>query len=333
MAAAAKVAEMPHVPVLLDAVRAAVAPLAGRHVIDGTFGAGGYTRAFLEDGAKVVIAIDRDPSVFTAADWAADDPRVVLCEGEFGDLADLARSAGQPQVDAVVLDVGVSSMQLDQAGRGFSFLRDGPLDMRMSQAGPSAADLVNGLDESVLADLIFGYGEDRASRRIARAIVRARSDGAITGTLQLADVVSGALPRPKPGQIHPATRTFQALRIAVNDELGQLVAVLAAAEEVLSEGGVLAVVTFHSLEDRIVKRFLQAASATVGGGSRHAAPRAVPPARFGRPAKAVAADPSEMAVNPRARSARLRSAVRTAAPPVAPDAHALGLPRIAGFAP
>ena len=331
-AAAERTSPAPHVPVLLDAVCEAIAPIAGKVIVDGTFGAGGYTRAFIDAGAKAVIAIDRDPTALAAArDWAADEPRLTLCEGDFGHIEDIVHGAGHQSVDAVVLDIGVSSMQLDQAARGFSFLRDGPLDMRMSGEGETAADLVNGLDERVLADLIYGYGEDRASRRIAKAIVVARADEPITRTLRLAEVVAGVLPRQKPGQAHPATRTFQALRIAVNDELGQLVDALAGAEALLAPGGVLAVVTFHSLEDRIVKRYFQVASATGGGGSRHGPERRMPPARFERPARAVTPGADELAANPRARSARLRAAVRTNAPALVPDAKALGLPVIAGL--
>lgn len=329
MAAAAERFAASHVPVLLGPVCAALTPIAGRVIVDGTFGAGGYSRAFLEEDAATIIAIDRDPTALSAAaGWAARETRLHLVEGAFADLAEIVRDAGYTSVDAVVLDIGVSSMQLDQAGRGFSFLRDGPLDMRMSGAGPSAADLVNRLEADTLADVIYGYGEDRAARRIARAIVAERAGGPITRTVQLAGIIAGVLPRPRPGQVHPATRTFQALRIAVNDELGQLVSALAAAEEVLAPGGVLAVVTFHSLEDRIVKRFLQTASATSESGSRHAPARTLPPPRFERPAKAVAAAAREVENNPRARSARLRWAVRTDRPALAPDARALGLPVI-----
>ena len=328
MAPAAQISGADHVPVLLGPVCDALTPLADRVVIDGTFGAGGYSRAFLAAGARV-LAIDRDPTALAAAaEWAGDEPQLSLHRGEFADLAEIARDAGFETVDAVVLDIGVSSMQLDQAMRGFSFMRDGPLDMRMSDEGTSAADLVNDLDEGVLADLIHALGEDRAARRIAKAIVNARRNQEITRTLELADIVSSVLPRPRPGQMHPATRTFQALRIAVNDELGQLVAALTGAEEILAPGGVLAVVSFHSLEDRIVKRFFQAASSSGEGGSRHAPAIQRPPARFERPAKPVAANEAEIAANPRARSARLRWAVRTDAPAVKPDARALGMPRM-----
>lgn len=332
MAAAAEHVAPPHVPVLLGPVCEALAPIGGKTIVDGTFGAGGYSRAFLAQDAAVVVAIDRDPAAIAVAeDWAAAEPRLVLVEGTFADLDEIARDAGFQAVDAVVLDVGVSSMQLDRAARGFSFLRDGPLDMRMSGAGVSAAELVNGLGAETLADLIRGLGEDRAARRIARAIVAARDERPITRTVRLAEIISGVLPRPRPGQVHPATRTFQALRIAVNDELGQLIAALSAAEEILAPGGVLAVVTFHSLEDRIVKRFFQIGSASGEGGSRHAPARALPPARFERPAKPVAASAEEVAHNARARSARLRWAVRTDNPPVKPDPRDLGLPVIHGL--
>ncbi len=323
--------EPPHVPVLLAEVVASLAPLNGATVIDGTFGAGGYARATLAAGAARVLGIDRDPGALAAA-WA--DPRLTLAEGRFGELDRLAAAIApaEARIDAVVLDIGVSSMQLDRAERGFSFMADGPLDMRMSgdaDDGPSAADLVNRADEAVLADILYDFGEDRAARRIARAIVRARAAAPITRTLQLAEIVASVLPRQRPGQIHPATRAFQALRIAVNDELGELARGLAAAERVLAPGGRLAVVTFHSLEDRIVKRYLQAASATVAGGSRHAPARALPPPRFETPAAPVTPGQAEVARNPRARSARLRGAVRTDAPPVALDPRALGLPAAA----
>ncbi len=327
MGAAARMAvEEPHIPVLLDEVLAAVAPLPGATAIDGTFGAGGYSRAILRAGAEHVIGIDRDAQALVMARSAGDDPRLTLIEGRFGELDRLAGS--HAPVDAVVLDIGVSSMQLDQAERGFSFQQDGPLDMRMSGAGsgPSAADLVNRADEATLADILYDLGEDRAARRIARAILRAREAAPITRTAQLAEIVTAVLPRPRPGQVHPATRTFQALRIAVNDELGELARGLAAAERVLAPGGRLAVVTFHSLEDRIVKRYLQAASAITAGGSRHAPARALPPPRFESPAAPVTPGQVELARNPRARSARLRSAIRTDAAPVALDPRALGLP-------
>ncbi len=315
----------PHVPVLIGPLLRAVAPVAGGW-IDGTLGAGGYARALLAAGAGRVIGIDRDPAAIRAArGWGEE--RLTVVEGRFGDLDRLAASAGVDRAAGVVLDIGVSSMQLDRAERGFSFLRDGPLDMRMEQAGPSAADLVNRLSEGALADILHFYGEERAARRIARAIVRTRTEAPVETTLKLAEIVAGALPRPKPGQVHPATRSFQALRIAVNDELGELVRGLQAAERMLGLGGALAVVTFHSLEDRIVKRFFQLRSGTAPGGSRHLPAREQEAPRFALVnRKAVEADAAEVAANPRARSARLRVARRTEAPAGPVDPRALGLP-------
>ncbi|MBV0890702.1 16S rRNA (cytosine(1402)-N(4))-methyltransferase RsmH [Paracoccus sp. Z118] len=313
----------PHVPVLLAPLLRAVAPVSGVWV-DGTFGAGGYARGLLEAGAGRVIGIDRDPSVFEMARGWADEygDRLRMVQGTFSDLDSLAGE----KLDGVVLDLGVSSMQLDQPERGFSFLRDGPLDMRMGQDGPSAADLLNEAEESRIADVLYHYGEERAARRIARAIVAARP---LTRTAELADVVQSCLPRPKPGQSHPATRSFQAIRIWVNDEFGQLVAGLSAAERALKPGGHLAVVSFHSLEDRIVKRFMQTRANAAGGGSRYA-----PEAKQDAPAfklpfrRAIGADEAELAANPRARSAFLRVAIRTDAPGGRVDTAALGLPQL-----
>ena len=316
-------AKDPHVPVLIDPLIRAVAP--GRGIwVDGTFGAGGYTRRLLDAGADRVIGIDRDPSVFDMAQaWAGEyGDRLVFAPGTFSDLD---RLAGGP-VDGVVLDLGVSSMQLDQAERGFSFLRDGPLDMRMGADGPSAADLLNSADESQIADVLYHYGEERASRRIAKAIVAARP---LDTTAQLAEVISSQLPRPKPGQSHPATRSFQAIRIWVNDEFGQLAEGLAAAERALKPGGKLAVVSFHSLEDRVVKRFLQSRSATAGGGSRHAPVSHVDAPTFTMPhRRAIGADDAELAINPRSRSAFLRVGIRTDAPARGLDEGVLALPRL-----
>ena len=313
----------PHIPVLLGPLLRAVAPVEGTWV-DGTFGAGGYARGLLAQGAAQVIGIDRDPSVFAmAAGWAgAYGERLKLVEGTFSDLD---RLAGAP-VDGVVLDLGVSSMQLDQPERGFSFLRDGPLDMRMGADGPSAADLLNSADESQIADVLYHYGEERASRRIAKAIVAARP---LDTTAQLAEVISSQLPRPKPGQSHPAMRSFQAIRIWVNDEFGQLAEGLAAAERTLKPGGKLAVVSFHSLEDRVVKRFLQSRSATAGGGSRHAPVSHVDAPTFTMPhRRAIGADDAELAINPRSRSAFLRVGIRTDAPARGLDEGVLALPRL-----
>lgn len=311
----------PHLPVLLGPLLRAVAPVDGIWV-DGTFGAGGYARGLLAQGADQVIGIDRDPAVFgMAAAWAGEyGDRLRLVQGTFSDLDQLA---GGP-VDGVVLDLGVSSMQLDQSERGFSFMRDGPLDMRMGGDGATAADLLNSAPESVIADVLYLYGEERASRRIARAIVEARP---LTRTGQLSDIVGACLPRPKPGHSHPSTRSFQAIRIWVNDEFGQLVAGLAAAERALRPGGKLAVVSFHSLEDRIVKRFMQARSNSAGGGSRYAPEAAQDAPAFTLPfRRAIGPDESELAVNPRARSALLRVGIRTHAPAGRVDAKALGLP-------
>ncbi|KAJ54325.1 16S rRNA methyltransferase [Actibacterium mucosum KCTC 23349] len=316
----------PHIPVLLRPLLAAVAPVSGRW-LDGTFGAGGYARGLLDAGADLVVGVDRDPAVFDmAAPWAREyGNRLKLVRGTFSEL-DV--HAGAP-LDGVVLDLGVSSMQLDQAERGFSFMKDGPLDMRMSQQGPSAADLVNRAEEAELADILFHYGEERASRRIARAIVKARAVQPFETTSQLVECVEGCLPRPKPGQSHPATRSFQAIRIAVNDELGQLVNGLEAAERALKPGGMLAVVTFHSIEDRIVKRFLTARSGGGGQGSRHAPEiQRAAPAFDLKPRKAIAPDADELAENPRARSSRLRVAQRTDEPAGSVDRTKLGLPAI-----
>jgi 16S rRNA (cytosine1402-N4)-methyltransferase len=322
--------DAPHRPVLLGPLLKAAGPISGVW-LDGTFGAGGYARGLLEAGADVVIGIDRDPLAFEmAVDWAAAyGDRLILVPGTFSDLDRLAAEAGHPSLDGVTLDLGVSSMQLDRAERGFSFLRDGPLDMRMGQEGASAADLVAEAPEALLADIVHFYGEERAARRIARAIVKARAEAPIATTLQLAGIVERCLPRKKPGQSHPATRTFQALRIAVNDELGQLVAALAAAERALKPGGRLAVVTFHSIEDRIVKRYLAERASTGGGGSRHAPAEARRDPGFAlTPKRAIAPDAAEIAANPRARSAKLRVATRTDAPAAEVDLSRLGLPQI-----
>lgn len=321
-------ATAPHVPVLLNPLLQHCAPIRGIWV-DGTFGAGGYARGLLAAGAERVIGIDRDPAVFAlAAGWADEYGGALhLVRGMFSDL-DL--HAGAP-VDGVVLDLGVSSMQLDQPARGFSFLRDGPLDMRMEDAGPTAADLVAECDEARLADILFHYGEERAARRIARAIVRARAEAPIRTTAHLARVVESVLPRPKPGQSHPATRSFQALRIAVNDEFGQLAAGLEAAERALKPGGWLAVVSFHSLEDRVVKRFFQQRGGKTGGGSRFQPRLEAPEPRFTGVSRGLAADAGERDRNPRARSARLRVGRRTEAPAGPADRAALGLPAIVQF--
>ncbi|MGB5868765.1 MAG: 16S rRNA (cytosine(1402)-N(4))-methyltransferase RsmH [Albidovulum sp.] len=320
---AAKTASAPHIPVLLRPLLKAVAPVSGLW-LDGTFGAGGYARGLLGAGADRVIAVDRDPMVFELArPWAADyGDRLTFAPGTFSELDSLAGAL----LDGVALDLGVSSMQIDQADRGFSFMKDGPLDMRMGVDGLSAADLVNTFSEAQLADILYHYGEERASRRIARAIVAARP---LETTLQLAGVIERCLPRAKPGQSHAATRSFQAIRIAVNDEFGQLEQGLAAAERALKPGGQLAVVSFHSLEDRVIKRFFQLRSGNEAQGSRHAPARVETTAAFTLDSRrAIGPDEVELAENPRARSAKLRIGRRTDAPAGQADTSALGLPRI-----
>ena len=316
--------DSPHIPVLLNAFLGAVAPVRGVW-LDGTFGAGSYARALLGAGAEQVIAVDRDPAVFEmATSWVGDfGDRLTLVQGSFGQLDTYGHD-----LDGVVLDLGVSSMQLDQSQRGFSFRRDGPLDMRMSQSGSTAADLINSAPEAELADILYRYGEERASRRIARAIVAERSVCEINSTAQLAAIIEKCLPRPKPGQSHAATRSFQAIRIAVNDEFGELLAGLHAAERALAPGGRLAVVSFHSLEDRIVKRFFQLRASSGGGGSRHAPELAAADPAFRKVSRAISADAAEIAQNPRARSARLRTGVRTKAAAAPVSRAAVGLPEI-----
>lgn len=323
-----------HIPVLLSEVCELVAPAAGELIVDATFGAGGYSRAFLELAECSVIAFDRDPSARAAAEALsrAFPERFQLVSAPF---AELDQHISQP-VDAVVFDIGVSSMQLNDPARGFSFMNPGPLDMRMFAAhgaqpedGPDAARLVNMLNEGDLADLIFRLGEERRARQIARAIVRERGGAPITTTTQLADLVARVYGRPPRDGHHPATRTFQALRIAVNDELMQLAKGLYAAEALLRPGGRLVVVTFHSLEDRIAKRFLALRAGRTPGASRHQ-PELI---EFAQPTfrivnhRPLAPGNEEVARNPRARSAKLRWAIRTEAACTAPeDVEALGLP-------
>ncbi|MEH3157608.1 MAG: 16S rRNA (cytosine(1402)-N(4))-methyltransferase RsmH [Sphingomonas taxi] len=298
--------DAPHIPVLLDEVVAALAPAPGERIVDATFGAGGYTRAILATGARVV-AFDRDPDAIRAGQAAGLDG-LTLVHSDFSAL----ESALDGPVDGVTMDIGVSSMQLDQAERGFSFQADGPLDMRMAQAGPSAADFLNTADEEAIADVLYHYGDEPKSRRVARAIVAARP---LTRTGELAAVVRKALGHRPHDKKDPATRTFQAVRIHVNRELGELADGLAAAERVLKPGGRLAVVTFHSLEDRLVKRFLRDRSGNAPGGSRHLPQAGAGRApSFERVGRAVRAGEAEVARNPRARSATLRTAIRTAAP-------------------
>ena len=308
----------PHIPVLLTEVLAAMAPTDDDIHVDGTFGAGGYSRAILSAARTRVVAIDRDPSASVRGRAMETEfaPRFTFLEGCFGSLDHLLTDASIYKVDGVVLDIGVSSMQIDQAERGFSFSKDGPLDMRMGAQGPTAADLVNEMPEDQLADVIYQFGEERYARRVARSIVEARKTEPFSRTLQLAETVRRAVPRSNDG-IDPATRTFQGLRIAVNDELGELSRGLAAAERMLAPGGRLAVVTFHSLEDRVVKEFLKERGQAPSRPSRHLPDgpnQLFTPTFAGLTKKPVTAQTAEIAANPRARSARLRSAVRTSAP-------------------
>jgi 16S rRNA (cytosine1402-N4)-methyltransferase len=304
--------EPAHTPVLLAEVLEALAPAPGQLIVDGTFGAGGYSRAFLERGAAVV-AFDLDPAARRFASALSGADRFRLVEDRFSAMAD---ELGEGAADGVALDLGVSSMQLDEAERGFSFMRDGPLDMRMGGEGPTAADLVNHAPAEELARIFRLFGEEPQGRRIAAAIDRRRSERPFARTLELAEFVERVLGGRRGAKVHPATRVFQALRIAVNAELEELERGLLAAERVLKAGGRLAVVTFHSLEDRIVKSFLAERSGRTPGVSRHAPPRARGPAPSFELLFNGARGPSdaEIAANPRARSAKLRAATRTAAP-------------------
>ncbi|MDI1346400.1 MAG: 16S rRNA (cytosine(1402)-N(4))-methyltransferase RsmH [Pseudolabrys sp.] len=317
-----------HIPVLGGPALDFLNLRAGGIYIDGTFGAGGYSAAMLAAADCRVIGIDRDQTAIASGfDLVlAAQGRLTLVEDRFSNLDDVARQCGAEQVDGVVLDVGVSSMQLDRPERGFSFRLDGPLDMRMSNDGPSAADVVAAADERDLANIIFLLGEERHSRGVARAIVKARTEAPITTTAALARIV-GSVVRAKPNEIHPATRTFQALRIFVNDELGELGGALAASERILKAGSRLVVVSFHSLEDRIVKSYL-VSRGEARGGSRHLPEVAQLPASFTTLTKRpVVADAQENARNPRARSAKLRAAERTDAPAHDADLSDL-LPRL-----
>ena len=301
-----------HKPVLLDEVICALAVVPGETHVDGTFGAGGYTRALLGAGAGRVIAFDRDPDAIANGRSLVPDARLTLVHDRFSRMAEVLDEMGASPVDGVTLDIGVSSMQLDQAERGFSFSKDGPLDMRMSQSGQSAADFLNGAEEAEIARVIREYGEEPRARTVARAIVKARP---LTRTGELAAVIRKALGHHPGMKTDPATRTFQAIRIHLNAELDELEQGLAAAERSLRPGGRLAVVTFHSLEDRIVKRFLKVRSGAAPAGSRHRPTMAASSApTFRNVGKPVAPGESEVAENPRARSARLRTAVRTDAP-------------------
>jgi 16S rRNA (cytosine1402-N4)-methyltransferase len=304
-----------HIPVLGRQAVEMLSPRDGGIYVDATFGAGGYSRAILDTAGTRIIAIDRDRSAITGGFDLVDrsDGRLTLVEDKFSNLAGICAAQGIDAVDGVVMDVGVSSMQLDEAERGFSFRLGGPLDMRMGHDGPTAADMIARASEADLANIIYIFGEERHSRGVARAIVAARKEAPIATTRALADIVSRVV-RSKSGEIHPATRTFQALRIFVNEELDELHLALSAAERVLKPGGRLAVVSFHSLEDRIVKNFLGERAKT-GGGSRHLPEVAQAAPSFHILTKRpVTPDDGEISVNPRARSAKLRAAERTAAP-------------------
>ena len=306
--------EAGHRPVLVDEVVGALAISQGETHVDGTFGAGGYTRAMLRAGAGRVIAFDQDPDAIANGPSLVPDPRLTLVHERFSRMADALAARDLLPVDGVTLDIGVSSMQLDQAGRGFSFREDGPLDMRMSQEGPSAADFLNSADEAEIARVIRDYGDEPKARGLARAIVAARP---LTRTSELSAICRKVLGWHAGMKTDPATRTFQAIRIHVNAELAELEAGLEAAERALRPGGRLAVVTFHSLEDRIVKQFLRTRSGAAPAGSRHRPlPDAGPAPTFRAVAKPVAPSEAELLVNPRARSARLRSAIRTEAPSI-----------------
>ncbi len=309
-----------HVPVLLDEVLTALAPKAGALYVDATFGAGGYSEAILDAAPCAVLAIDRDPEAVYRAEALAErsGDRFNMVEGRFGDLEPLLAANDITRIDGgVVLDLGVSSQQLDTPDRGFSFQADGPLDMRMDRDGPTAADVVNGAEQGELADILYRYGEERRARRVAAAIVAARENAPLIRTAQLAEVVRGALP-PHRGGSDPATKSFQALRIHVNDELGELRRVLSAAERLLAAGARLVVVSFHSLEDRLVKRFLTRRARPAPQPSRHS-PAAAEQKEAQAPSfallhtRVVTPTAAEVAANPRARSARLRAAERTAA--------------------
>lgn len=319
----APVAGYGHEPVMIDEVLAALEPRPGGRYVDGTFGAGGYTRAILDAADCQVWAIDRDPEAIANAASLVDRyaGRLTVTEGRFGDMARILAEQGIDDVDGVALDLGVSSMQLDDADRGFSFRNDGPLDMRQGKAGLSAADLINDAEENVLADIIYKYGEERQARRIARAIVKARADMPITRTGQLAEIVRSTYRGGKTSKVDPATRTFQAIRIQINEELDELERGLRAAEVLLAPGGRLAIVAFHSLEDRIVKEFLRTRSGDVPAVSRHlpATDAATTPGFRLIRRGAIKPSDAETNRNPRARSARLRIAERTDTLPLQED--------------
>jgi len=322
-----------HIPVMLSEVLHALEPKSGAIIVDGTFGAGGYSKAILEAAECEVIAIDRDPEAVAAGRaLAAKFPgRLKLVAGRFGAMDEIVNRQGIEAVDGVALDLGVSSMQLDEPERGFSFMKEGPLDMRMGKEGPSASDIVNELSAGELAEIIGKLGDEGRSRAIAKAIVARRAEAPIETTKELSDIVARVLGRKRDEAKHPATRTFQALRLYLNDELDELARGLSAAERLLKAGGRLVVVTFHSLEDRIAKRFFASRSTPAPRGSRHlpeTSDAAFAPSFRLLNQHPIEPNQSEIRRNPRARSARLRAAERTAAPAHGPDLAALGVPQI-----
>ena len=324
-----------HIPVMLSEVLHALEPKSGAIIVDGTFGAGGYSKAILEAAECEVFAIDRDPEAVAAGRaLAAKFPgRLKLVAGRFGAMDEIVNRQGIEAVDGVALDLGVSSMQLDEPERGFSFMKEGPLDMRMGKEGPSASDIVNELSAGELAEIIGKLGDEGRSRAIAKAIVARRAEAPIETTKELSDIVARVLGRKRDEAKHPATRTFQALRLYLNDELDELARGLSAAERLLKAGGRLVVVTFHSLEDRIAKRFFASRSTPAPRGSRHlpeTSDAAFAPSFRLLNRHPIEPNQSEIRRNPRARSARLRAAERTAAPAHGPDLAALGVPQI-GF--
>ncbi|MEM9668095.1 MAG: 16S rRNA (cytosine(1402)-N(4))-methyltransferase RsmH [Pseudomonadota bacterium] len=303
-----------HVPVMLDEMLGAIRPAPGETYIDGTFGGGSYSRAILGAADCRVLGIDRDTAAIARGETLASaDPRFAVLKGQFGDLDELAVGAGVDAVDGVVLDIGVSSFHLDEADRGFSFQQNGPLDMRMGDAGPTAADVVNAAGEKDLADIFYRLGEEQKSRRIAKRLVERRASRLFETTLDLAETVDEAVGGRRGAKIHPATKVFQALRMFINDELGELGRALVAAERILKSGGRLVVVTFHSLEDRIVKAFMRTRSGIQSGGSRHApeVTASATPSFELISRRAVSISEAEATRNPRSRSARLRAAKRT----------------------
>ncbi|MCT4656447.1 MAG: 16S rRNA (cytosine(1402)-N(4))-methyltransferase RsmH [Cohaesibacter sp.] len=319
-----------HIPVLLDEVVEALAPQQGQWVLDGTFGFGGYSTAIMQAGANV-LGVDQDPEAAARADSLKEQfgDQLRFEAGRFSQLADIAQAQGLSPLDAVVLDIGVSSMQLDDAHRGFSFMQDGPLDMRMAQSGTSAADVINTYSSMDLGQIFKQLGEEKQAKRIAQAITERVKQSPFETTLDLASCIEKAVGRKPQQKIHPATKVFQALRIYVNGELDELIDGLVAAENCLKPGGRLVVVTFHSLEDRIVKRFFQERSKLHAGGSRYMPQQDLAPPSFEMLAKgAVGPGEEELERNPRARSAKLRAGLRTEAPVHPLDARALGLPRL-----